>query len=186
MNGTPGNDGRPSRGGDSRLPDAVDYYELLEVSPRASQPVIQAAYRVLARQSHPDAYPGETSASAERRIRQLNAAYQVLSDGELRARYDLERIRARRFERLVSPERITPSEMPQAPRARTLATRALAPTTDDHFPAMRGGAVLVLIVVAALTTLSLVLVAASIDPAHDPAQNDIPGYTRVLGDLSGR
>lgn len=62
-----------------------DLYELLQVSPRASLAVIQAAYRVLARTYHPD-----VSASPEtaRMMRCLNAAYDVLSDPKRRARYD--------------------------------------------------------------------------------------------------
>jgi len=83
---------------DTRGPEVVDLYELLEVSPRASQVVIQAAYRALVRNYHPDI---NTSADAAQRIRKLNAAYSVLSDTQARARYDLECVRARRYTRLA-------------------------------------------------------------------------------------
>lgn len=63
----------------------TDLYELLQVSPRASLGVIQAAYRVLARAYHPDVNDGPESV---RQMRRLNAAYHVLSDPQRRARYD--------------------------------------------------------------------------------------------------
>src|SRR6266498_1289849 len=69
-------------------PPSGDLYELLQVSRRASPGVIQAAYRVLARNYHPDVYAGP---EAVRIMRRLNAAYHVLSDSERRARYDASR-----------------------------------------------------------------------------------------------
>ena len=80
--------------------ESLNLYELLEVSAGASSEVIHAAYRVLARKSHPDQNPGS---EADRRIRQLNAAYAILSNPEERARYDMERARDRRRARMVSP-----------------------------------------------------------------------------------
>jgi DnaJ-like protein len=69
----------------------VDYYEILQVSPRASQDVIQAAYRVLARTFHPDVNPAPAAAE---QMRQLNTAYAVLGEPRRRAGYDAERARA--------------------------------------------------------------------------------------------
>src|SRR5579872_1285070 len=86
---------------EARRRELVDLYELLEVSPHASPDVVQAAYRALVRISHPDR---NATLEAERRIRQLNAAYHILSDPERRASYDLECARARRHERLASVE----------------------------------------------------------------------------------
>ncbi len=60
-------------------------YEVLQVSPRAQSEVIQASYRVLARQCHPDLNPGPAAAE---RMRALNGAYHVLRDSERRAQYD--------------------------------------------------------------------------------------------------
>src|SRR5688572_25669057 len=74
--------------GSLSLPHEVlptDLYELLQVSPRASEGVIQAAYRVLARAYHPDVNDGPDTV---RVMRRLNAAYAVLSDPKRRARYD--------------------------------------------------------------------------------------------------
>jgi curved DNA-binding protein CbpA len=62
-----------------------DAYEVLEVHPRAHQAVIQAAYRVLAALYHPDRDP---SASATRRMADLNAAYDKLRTPERRELYD--------------------------------------------------------------------------------------------------
>jgi len=68
-------------------------YESLQVSPSAEPRVIQAAYRVLARSYHPDT---SGHSNALRLMQQLNAAYEVLSDPERRARYDFECARSAR------------------------------------------------------------------------------------------
>jgi serine/threonine protein kinase len=62
--------------------DDTDHYETLEVHPRASPAVIEAAYRALMKRHHPDIK------KTDRVARRLNAAYAVLSDKEARARYD--------------------------------------------------------------------------------------------------
>jgi hypothetical protein len=100
----------PTRASDT----GSDLYSLLEVSPTASQEVIQAAYRALVRNWHPDINP---TAEAALRIRQLNEAHDVLSDATRRAGYDLERVRRQRRERLVaSMDNNAPARAPTSPR----------------------------------------------------------------------
>lgn len=66
--------------------DYKDYYKTLGVERNASEDDIRKAYRKLAMQYHPDRNPNDTQ--AEERFKEINEAYQVLSDSEKRAHYD--------------------------------------------------------------------------------------------------
>jgi curved DNA-binding protein len=66
--------------------DYKDYYQILGVSRSASADEIRAAYRKLALKYHPDRNPGNKQ--AEDKFKEMNEAYQVLSDPQKRARYD--------------------------------------------------------------------------------------------------
>src|SRR5512138_592244 len=63
-----------------------DYYKILGVERKADEKEIKKAYRKLARQYHPDMNPGDKS--AEKRFKEINEAYEVLSDADKRAKYD--------------------------------------------------------------------------------------------------
>ena len=63
-----------------------DYYETLGVSRDADEKEIRSAFRRLAREYHPDLNPND--ASCEERFKEINEAYEVLSDPEKRAKYD--------------------------------------------------------------------------------------------------
>ncbi len=64
------------------------YYDWLEVSPKASQEVIEKAYKVLVKKYHPDLQEGNNQ-EAEKNIRKINEAYSVLSDKTKREEYDM-------------------------------------------------------------------------------------------------
>src|SRR4051812_1691295 len=64
----------------------ADFYEMLGVSRTATDAELKASFRKLAMQCHPDRNPGDTA--AEIRFKEINEAYQCLSDGQKRAAYD--------------------------------------------------------------------------------------------------
>jgi DnaJ-class molecular chaperone len=63
-----------------------DYYSILGIKRDASEQEIKQAYRKLARKHHPDVNPGDSSAEA--RFKEVNQAYEVLSDKDKRQKYD--------------------------------------------------------------------------------------------------
>jgi molecular chaperone DnaJ len=65
---------------------AKDYYNILGVSRTANDKEIKSAYRKLARQHHPDVNPGNKG--AEERFKEINQAFEILSDTEKRKKYD--------------------------------------------------------------------------------------------------
>lgn len=63
-----------------------EYYRTLGVQPDASQDDLKKAYRSLAKKYHPDLHPGDHEAEA--RFKEINEAYEVLSDPDKRKEYD--------------------------------------------------------------------------------------------------
>lgn len=65
-----------------------NYYEILEVDKKASKEVIEKAYKALAIKYHPDLKEGADKKLSEKRMIEINEAYNVLSDETRRAEYD--------------------------------------------------------------------------------------------------
>ena len=90
-----------------------DYYGILEVNEKASQEIIEKAYKTLVKKYHPDLYSSVEKKVAERKLKDINEAYNILSDSFLRSQYDLElqkeRTRAQ-MGRNVSEENIQNSQ----------------------------------------------------------------------------
>lgn len=68
------------------MADKRDYYEVLGIDKNADDATIKKAYRKAAKEYHPDLHPGDKQ--AEEKFKEVNEAYEVLSDSEKKARYD--------------------------------------------------------------------------------------------------
>lgn len=70
------------------MAEKKDYYEVLGVSKNASSEELKTAYRKSALQWHPDKHQGEDKKKAEEKFKEINEAYQVLSDPQKKSAYD--------------------------------------------------------------------------------------------------
>jgi molecular chaperone DnaJ len=68
------------------MADKRDYYEVLGVDKNASADDLKKAYRQMAKKYHPDLHPGDKTAEVQ--FKEVNEAYEVLSDDQKRAAYD--------------------------------------------------------------------------------------------------
>lgn len=66
-----------------------NYYEILELSPKASSEVIERTYKVLAKKYHPDLQPEDKKKAAEEKFKEISEAYEVLSNSEKKFDYDI-------------------------------------------------------------------------------------------------
>ncbi len=67
-----------------------NYYEILEVDVKASSEIIDKAFKVLAKKYHPDAHNSDKKEWAEEKFKEINEAYEILSNEEKRKEYDIE------------------------------------------------------------------------------------------------
>lgn len=97
----------------------MNLYQILGVRPDATEEDIRKAYRSIARETHPDAHPDDTS--AEQRFKEATAAYEVLSDTARRSVYDRERHPSRCVQDLLDKSvgsGLLSAMLPHAPAAR--------------------------------------------------------------------
>ena len=150
---------------------STDYYQLLGVGPSASADEIQAAYRRLAKEYHPDLHAGSSVAAA--RMARVNAAKAVLLDRDTRAIYDqmraqrqpagVGRTASERTAQVVQPPtepayayttvRYAPGAAGSRPRYRVVSSRSARAAPRTGFD--RNTAVLFLVAVPLIAALAL-------------------------------
>ncbi len=107
-----------------------DYYDILGVERTADDKAIKKAFRKKARETHPDVYNREDP-NAEAKFKDVNEAYEVLSDSEKRAMYD-------RTERTGCAIAM-PGSMRPPGRSQARASRSPAATSSSGSPAAAAG-----------------------------------------------
>ena len=65
-----------------------NYYKILQIDKDASPEIIKVAYKLLVKKNHPDLKEGEDKKNAEEKIKEINEAYDVLSNPTKKAEYD--------------------------------------------------------------------------------------------------
>jgi DnaJ domain len=109
----------------------LDYYEILQVSPKADDDIIGMAYRRLSQKWHPEKNPGDRFAAEQMML--LNEAFEVLSDTQNRREYDLLRkrpVKSGAVHEEVPQVTTKAREYPATPAPRTASTESSAPEAE--------------------------------------------------------
>lgn len=111
-----------------------DYYKILQVAPDASTEVIRMAYKALAKKYHPDLNPGQEEAAQEK-MKNVNEAYEILSDKDKRWQYDQIYYRQEKTEQKTSYSAPEPPKDAQTHSAQSKGGQTSAapvdPTPED-------------------------------------------------------
>ena len=111
-----------------------DYYKILQVAPDASTEVIQMAYKALGKKYHPDLNPGQEEAAQEK-MKDVNEAYEILSDKDKRWQYDQIYSRQEKTEQKTSYSAPEPPKGAQSHSAQSRGEQTSAapvdPTPED-------------------------------------------------------
>lgn len=67
-----------------------NYYEILEIDKKASPEIVEKAYKILVKKYHPDLQKGEQKQKCEEKLKIINEAYEIISNPEKRAKYNIE------------------------------------------------------------------------------------------------
>ena len=116
-------------------PAPVDHYETLQISPNAEPETVHRVYRLLAQRLHPD----NQETGNDTRFRQLTEAYEVLSDPQKRAKYDVVHSQQRQERwRLISSAAQSENDFQaeQAVRLTVLEVLYTRRRTEPHTPGM--------------------------------------------------
>ena len=111
-----------------------DYYEVLGVDKSASEDEIKRAYKKMARKYHPDLNPDNKE--AEEKFKEVNEAYEVLSDSDKKARYD--QFGFAGVDPATAPERAAGPMTPAASTSATWATFSAASSAAASAPPSAG------------------------------------------------
>lgn len=161
----------------------INLYDVLQISVKACPEVVQAAYRALARSYHPDVNPSEDAA---RQMRQLNAAYGVLSDPVRRAKYDAMRIRPMRARREVHAEPRASNVTRVTPRptyVRAVPTAVITPLPRGGTPRLGRllGALLFVLLLIGAMVYGMFLLAGALE--DEPMRAMVPNSVEMSQSL---